>query len=60
MADKARRDVRGARRDSETGDGAVCSSAGGKKLNFTCTMRAAACIRKFPKRPVMILTLSER
>ena len=39
MADKARRDIGGARWDLETSDGVVCSSAGRKELKFTCSER---------------------
>jgi len=40
-ADKARRDIRGAQWDIETGDGVVCSSVGRKELKITRKMRAA-------------------
>jgi len=41
MADKARRDIGGARWDIETADGVLCWSGGGKELNFTCRMMVA-------------------
>jgi len=41
MADKARRDIGGARWDLETSDGVVCSSAGRKELKLKCKMRAS-------------------
>ena len=37
-ADKARRDIRGAQWDIETGDGVVCSSIGRKELKITRKM----------------------
>ena len=41
MADTARQDIWGARGDSETSDGVVCSSGRRKELNPTCEERAA-------------------